>query len=136
MNGKPPQEIDDEIFEYTALPPEGVGVSVKVRAEGPIRFTLIDPDKRTAPDTGSDAVTTARNSDARPVAGRGRGVRGISDLREQIVRVWRKRVAMRTLTCRSYKANVGKDLLPHDDAAPARKVEAIGVGKGARTAAL
>jgi hypothetical protein len=42
INGKPPQEIDDEVFEYRALPPEGVDLTVKVRASGPVRFTLID----------------------------------------------------------------------------------------------
>jgi hypothetical protein len=42
INGKPPQEIDDEVFEYRALPHDGVDLSVKVRASGPVRFTLID----------------------------------------------------------------------------------------------
>jgi hypothetical protein len=41
-NGEPPQEIDDKAFEYRALPPEGVDLSVKVRASGPARFTVID----------------------------------------------------------------------------------------------
>lgn len=42
VNGEPPQEIDDEIFQYRALPPEGVDLSVKVRASGPVRFIVID----------------------------------------------------------------------------------------------
>jgi hypothetical protein len=46
LGGKAPQKIDDEIFEYRALPPEGVDLSVKVRASGPIRFTVIDQTHR------------------------------------------------------------------------------------------
>jgi hypothetical protein len=42
VNGKPLQEVDDEIFEHRTLPPEGVGLSVKVRASGPVRLTVID----------------------------------------------------------------------------------------------
>jgi hypothetical protein len=42
INGRPPQEVGDESFAYTALPPEGVDLSVNVRAEGPVRFTVID----------------------------------------------------------------------------------------------
>jgi hypothetical protein len=42
LNGKPPQELDDEIFEYRALPPKGVDLSAKVRASGPVRLTVID----------------------------------------------------------------------------------------------
>lgn len=42
IHGRAPQEIDDELFEHAPLPPEGVDVSVKVRASGPVRFTVID----------------------------------------------------------------------------------------------
>jgi hypothetical protein len=42
VKGKPPQEVGDEVFAYTALPREGVNLSVKVRAAGPVRFTVID----------------------------------------------------------------------------------------------
>jgi hypothetical protein len=42
INGRAPQEIDDELFEHAPLPPEGVDLSVKLRAEGPVRFTVID----------------------------------------------------------------------------------------------
>jgi hypothetical protein len=41
-NGRPPQEVDDDVFEHAPLPPEGVDVMAKVRASGPIRFTVID----------------------------------------------------------------------------------------------
>jgi len=42
VSGKAPQEIGDESFAYTGLPPEGVDLSVKVRASGRVRFTVID----------------------------------------------------------------------------------------------
>jgi hypothetical protein len=42
INGRPPQEVDDDLFEHAPLPPEGVDLSVKVRASGPVRFTVID----------------------------------------------------------------------------------------------
>ena len=42
VNGKPPQEVGDESFAYTAFPPEGVDLTVKVRAEGLVRFTVFD----------------------------------------------------------------------------------------------
>ena len=41
-NGRPPREVDDVVFEHAPVPPEGVDVTVKVRAEGPIQFTVID----------------------------------------------------------------------------------------------
>jgi hypothetical protein len=46
VNGKPPQEVGDEAISYTALPPEGVDLQVKVRAEGPVRFTVFDKTNR------------------------------------------------------------------------------------------
>jgi hypothetical protein len=42
LNGKSPPEVGDESFTFTALPPEGVDLSVKVRASGPVRFTVVD----------------------------------------------------------------------------------------------
>ena len=42
VNGKPPQKVGDEAFAYTALPPEGVDLTVKVRAEEPVRLTVLD----------------------------------------------------------------------------------------------
>ncbi|HEX2729668.1 MAG TPA: hypothetical protein VHM16_07930, partial [Rubrobacteraceae bacterium] len=42
VNGKPLQKVGDEAFAYTALPPEGVDLTAKVRAEGPVRFTVFD----------------------------------------------------------------------------------------------
>ena len=42
VTGKPPQKTGDETFVYTALPPEGVDLTVKVRAAGAVRFTVID----------------------------------------------------------------------------------------------
>jgi hypothetical protein len=42
VNGKPPQDVGDESFAYTALPREGVDLEVKVRASAPVRFTVID----------------------------------------------------------------------------------------------
>jgi hypothetical protein len=42
VNGRPPQEVDDVVFDHAPLPPEGVDVTAKVRAEGPIRFMVID----------------------------------------------------------------------------------------------
>lgn len=42
MDSDPPQEVDDESFAYTALPREGVDLTVKVRAEGQVRFTVFD----------------------------------------------------------------------------------------------
>ncbi|HET7269536.1 MAG TPA: hypothetical protein VFI90_00485, partial [Rubrobacter sp.] len=42
VNGEPSQDIDDEIFEYRVLPSEGADLEVKVRASGPVRFTVID----------------------------------------------------------------------------------------------
>jgi hypothetical protein len=41
-NGRPPQGVEDVVFEHAPLPPEGVDVTAKVRASGPIRFTVID----------------------------------------------------------------------------------------------
>jgi hypothetical protein len=42
VNDRPPQDVGDESFAYTALPPEGVDLEVKVRASTPVQFTVID----------------------------------------------------------------------------------------------
>ena len=42
VNDRPPQDVGDESFAYTALPPEGVDLEVKVRASAPVQFTVID----------------------------------------------------------------------------------------------
>ena len=42
VNERPPQDVGDESFAYTALPPEGVDLEVKVRASAPVQFTVID----------------------------------------------------------------------------------------------
>jgi hypothetical protein len=36
------QKLGDEPFTYSGLPPEGVDLTVKIRAAGPIRFTVVD----------------------------------------------------------------------------------------------
>jgi len=42
VDGKRLQELEDEIFERVPLPPKGVDLSVKVWAEGPVGFTVVD----------------------------------------------------------------------------------------------
>lgn len=46
VNGGTPLEVRDPVFVYTALPPEGVNLTVKVRSEERMRFTVIDQTNR------------------------------------------------------------------------------------------
>lgn len=40
--GSPLQKFGEEPFTFSGLPPEGVDLTVKVRASGPVRFTVVD----------------------------------------------------------------------------------------------
>ena len=89
--GRPLQKLGEEPFTFSGLPPEGVDLTVKVRASGPVHRRR--PDQRASPDTGRDAAEQTEDRNARAAAG---AVPEISDLCAQVVRVRRGTDAVNT----------------------------------------
>ena len=75
-NGKPPQKVGDEAFAYTSLPPRGVDLAVKMRAEGPVRFTVFDKTNRLPRIPGVTLPKRPETVMPAPLAGDAEGFRG------------------------------------------------------------
>jgi hypothetical protein len=76
VNGKPPQKVGDESFAYTALPPDGVDLTVKVQAEEPIRFTVLDKTNGLPRIPGVTQPKRPESVMPAPLAGDAEGFRG------------------------------------------------------------